>query len=87
MAKLQKQLVIRKKNGLHARPATLFVQLANTFNSSVRVKSNEEVVDGKSIISILSLGVNKGAKISLIAEGEDAKEAIAKLQSFLEDES
>jgi len=86
MARLEKQVLIKRKHGLHARPATLFVQIANKFNSSIKVKSKKEVADGKSIIAILSLGLNKGTKISIVAEGDDAKEALAELIEFIKEE-
>ncbi|MCF7870731.1 MAG: HPr family phosphocarrier protein [Candidatus Omnitrophica bacterium] len=86
MARLEKQVLIKRKHGLHARPATLFVQLANKFDSSVKVKTGKETIDAKSIIAILSLGLNKDAKITIIAEGEDAKEALDELTNFIEGE-
>lgn len=86
MERFEEQVVVRKVHGLHARPATIFVQLANKFNSSVKVERDSEVVDGKSIMAILSLGINTGVEVKLITEGEDAKEALADLKSFLEDE-
>lgn len=86
MAKSKKQIKVKRKNGLHARPATLFVQLANRFNSAIRVENGKESVDGKSIIAILSLGVNKGSKITVAAEGEDSQEALADLEKFLNQE-
>lgn len=87
MEKIETQVVVNKIHGLHARPATIFVQLANKFNSVVKVEKSGEVVDGKSIIAILSLGINKGAKVKLIVEGEDAKEAMGDLSNFLENEN
>ncbi|MBN3039830.1 MAG: HPr family phosphocarrier protein [Candidatus Omnitrophica bacterium] len=86
MARIEEQIVVNKMHGLHARPATIFVQLANKFNSSVKVEKDGEVIDGKSIIALLSLGVNKGMKIKVIAEGEDADEAVGDLKKFLEGE-
>lgn len=86
MARVEKQVVVKKKHGLHARPATLFVQLANKFNSSIKVKRAKDVVDGKSIIAILSLGINRESKVNIITEGEDAKEALEELVSFLKEE-
>ena len=86
MERVEEQVVVRKVHGLHARPATIFVQLANKFNSSVKVESDGEIVDGKSIMAILSLGVNTGVEVKLITEGDDAKEAIDNLKRFLEDE-
>jgi len=87
MAKLEEQIVVNKIHGLHARPATIFVQMANKFNSSVTVEKDGEAVDGKSIIAILSLGVNKGMKIKLVVEGDDAADTMNDLRSFLEGEN
>ena len=84
MGRIEKRVVVRKTHGLHARPATIFVQLANKFDSAVKVEKDGEVVDGKSIIAILSLGVNSGMDIKLIVEGEDAAEAVDDLKNFLE---
>ena len=84
MAKLEEQIVVNKIHGLHARPATIFVQMANKFNSSVMVEKDGEAVDGKSIIAILSLGVNKGMKVKLVIEGEDAVDTMSDLKNFLE---
>ncbi len=84
MARIEEQVVVRKTHGLHARPATIFVQLANKFDSAVKVEKDGEVVDGKSIIAILSLGVNAGMGIKLIIEGDDASEAAKDLKNFLE---
>tara|TARA_B100000315_G_C14357446_1_gene486886 strand:+ start:529 stop:795 length:267 start_codon:yes stop_codon:yes gene_type:complete len=86
MERIEEQLVVKKTHGLHARPATIFVQLANKFHSSVKVEKDGEVVDGKSIIAILSLGVNTGMKVRLIVEGDDAAEAVQDLKNFLEGE-
>ncbi|NQT28260.1 MAG: HPr family phosphocarrier protein [Candidatus Omnitrophica bacterium] len=86
MERIEEQVVVRKTHGLHARPATIFVQLANKFNSSVKIERDGEIVDGKSIMALLSLGVNAGVEVKLIAEGPDAKEAIDDLKRFLENE-
>jgi len=84
MARIEEQIIVNKAHGLHARPATIFVQLANKFNSAVKVEKDGEVVDGKSIIAILSLGINKGMSLRLIVEGDDAGEAARDLKEFLE---
>ena len=86
MERIKEQVVIGKTHGLHARPATIFVQLANKFNSSVKIESDGEIVDGKSIMALLSLGIHAGIEVKLITEGDDAKEAIDDLKKFLEDE-
>ena len=87
MARIEEQVVVNKTHGLHARPATVFVQLANKFNSSVTVEKDGEAVDGKSIIAILSLGVNRGMMVKVIAEGEDAFDTVNDLKKFLESEN
>lgn len=87
MEHLEEQVVVNKEHGLHARPATIFVQMANKFNSSVRIKKGEETMDGKSIIALLSLGINKGMPVTLIIEGSDSQEAMAELKKFLEAEN
>jgi len=86
MERIEEQVIVGRVHGLHARPATVFVQLANKFNSSVKIEKDGEAVDGKSIIAILSLGINKGVNIKLIIEGEDSKEALDDLKKFLERE-
>lgn len=84
MEKIEREVVVNNKHGLHARPAALFVQIANKFDSSVMLENEDELVDGKSIITILSLGINTGTKLKLIVEGFDAKEAVDELVNFLE---
>ena len=57
--------------GLHARPATFFIQRANSFKSSIWVEKDERRVNAKSLLGVLSLGIVKGTKITLIADGTD----------------
>ena len=83
MARLEKEILIENSQGLHARPAALFVQTAAKFDSSVRINKDGETIDGKSIMSILSLGAEHGHKITLIIEGDDAEEAFAELEGIL----
>jgi phosphotransferase system HPr (HPr) family protein len=78
---------IRNKVGLHARPASLFVQTAAKFSSKVRVKNltaNGNFVDAKSIIMVLTLGVMKDHEVVIQTEGEDADAALAALKSLIE---
>ena len=77
-------LTIHHEVGLHARPASLFVQKANSYKSDIRVKFGETTGNAKSILSILTLGVNQGASIIIQAEGEDADQAIADLKALVE---
>ena len=83
MALLKKKLVVKNKQGLHARPAALFVQVANKFDSRITVKRDKEEVNGKSIMGILMLGAEKGSEILIEAEGDDAHLAIVELERIV----
>jgi len=83
MAVIKKELVVKNKQGLHARPAALFVQVANKFDSRVTVRRDEEEVNGKSIMGILMLGAEKGSTIIIEAEGDDAHLAIVELEKII----
>ena len=64
------------KHGLHARPAAVFVDLAKKFKSDIAIVCKGQEVDGKSIISILTLGLGQKAKITIRATGKDAQKAV-----------
>ena len=70
--------------GLHARPATFFVQSAHKFKSSVWVESGDRKVNAKSLLGVLSLGIAKGMTVTLIADGYDEEEAIASLEKLID---
>ena len=74
-----KEVVVQNQVGLHARPATFFIQKANEFKSSIWVEKEERRVNAKSLLGVLSLGIVKGTAITLIADGADEKEAVAAL--------
>lgn len=80
-----RELVIANKSGLHARPATAWVQTASRFKSSIRLKKGEREVDGKSLLGVLSLGLTAGSVIQLTIEGTDAEMASDELTKLLED--
>jgi catabolite repression HPr-like protein/phosphocarrier protein len=71
------------KNGLEARPAALFVQIASKYESHISVVVNEKQVNAKSIMGMMSLGAIKGQNIEIVADGEDEEEAVAALIRFL----
>ena len=71
-----KEATVNNQVGLHARPATFFIQKANEFKSSIWVEKDERRVNAKSLLGVLSLGVVKGTTINLIADGVDEKEAV-----------
>ena len=82
---VEKKITIKNKQGLHARPAALFVQTANKFTSDIIVQKGKQEVNGKSIMGIMMLAAGKGSRITIKANGEDAKEAVEELQGLLSD--
>ena len=78
-----KEVVVQNQVGLHARPATLFIQKANEFKSSIWVEKDERRVNAKSLLGVLSLGITKGLTITIIAEGSDEEEAVNNLVSLV----
>ena len=74
-----KEVTVENQVGLHARPATFFIQKANEFKSSLWVEKEERRVNAKSLLGVLSLGIVKGTAINLIADGADEKEAVEAL--------
>ncbi len=72
--------------GLHARPATFFVQKANSFKSSIWVEKEDCRVNAKSLLGVLSLGISKGTDITLIADGADEAAAIEGLVTLIDKE-
>ncbi|MDR1579860.1 MAG: HPr family phosphocarrier protein [Synergistaceae bacterium] len=79
----EENLTIKNKTGLHARPASDLVSLAQTFSSKIRIRYGERTVDPKSIISLLSGGVKQGAEIELTAEGDDEQRAGRAIADFI----
>lgn len=79
----QRTANVKHRMGLHARPAADFVRLANTFTSEIRVKKGRRVVNGKSIMGILTLAAASGSRVTVEAEGADAVEAAEALSQFL----
>ncbi|MCD6427507.1 MAG: HPr family phosphocarrier protein [Caldisericaceae bacterium] len=80
---LKKDFIIQNKVGLHARPASLFVQTANKFKSNITVEKDGNKVNAKSILGILSLGAEKGAHITIEIEGEDEEAAMQALTQLI----
>jgi len=80
---VEKNLVINNPHGLHARPASQFVQTAGRFLSGVTITKGDETVDGKSIMGILSLGLECGTEIVLRIDGDDAEDAFSYLEKIL----
>ena len=81
---VSKEIVVQNQVGLHARPATFFIQKANEFKSSIWVEKEERRVNAKSLLGVLSLGIVKGTAITLIAEGVDEATAVDTLAELVE---
>ena len=78
------EITVKNEVGLHARPATYFIQKANEFKSGIWVEKEERRVNAKSLLGVLSLGIAKDTVITLIADGADEKEAVAALAELIE---
>lgn len=81
-----KDVVVKNQVGLHARPATFFIQKANEFKSSIWVEKEERRVNGKSLLGVLSLGIVGGTSIRIIADGPDEETAVNSLVALVESE-
>ena len=74
-----KDVMVKNQVGLHARPATFFIQKANEFKSSIWIEKEERRVNAKSLLGILSLGIVGGTNIRIIADGTDEQQAVESL--------
>ena len=83
MPRIEKNIIIKCKQGLHARPAAVFVQIANKFQSSVTVRKSGEEVNGKSIMGMLMLGADHGSEVVMTVDGEDGEQMFAELEAYL----
>ena len=82
MAKVEKELVVSNENGIHARPAAMFVKVSNRFKSEIFVKKDGERVNGKSIMGIMMLAAEFGSTLMITAIGDDAEEAVSALEKL-----
>lgn len=80
---VNKKVTVTNKVGLHARPATFFIQKANEFKASIWVEHDDRRVNAKSLLGILSLGIIQDTEIEIIANGADEKEAVEALTTLL----
>ncbi|HHW36069.1 MAG TPA: HPr family phosphocarrier protein [Bacillales bacterium] len=83
---IEKTVTVKLKTGLQARPAALFVQEANRFSSDIFLEKEGKKVNAKSIMGLMSLAVESGADVKLLAEGHDEQDAVTKLTKFIENE-
>ena len=78
-----REVEIINKLGIHARPAAMFVKLANRFVCNIFVEKDGERINGKSIMGLLMLAAGPGSRLRLYAEGHDASQALAELESLI----
>lgn len=78
-----RDIIVQNKVGLHARPATFFIQKANEFNSSIWIEKDERRANAKSLLGVLSLGIVGGVSIKIIADGNDEEEAVDSLVNLI----
>ena len=81
---ISRDVTIKNSVGLHARPATFFIQKANSYRSSIWVEREDRRVNAKSLLGVLSLGIVKGTAITIIADGADEEAAIATLSELID---
>ena len=79
-----KDVTVQNQVGLHARPATFFIQKANEYKSSIWVEKEERRVNAKSLLGVLSLGIVGGTTIRIIAEGDDESQAVDTLINLVQ---
>lgn len=81
---VSKDVYVQNKTGLHARPASKFVQIANEYKSEIFIQKGNSKVNAKSIMGVMTLGISKGTKITITAEGQDEEKALDKLIELIE---
>ena len=81
---ISKEVTINNQVGLHARPATFFIQKANEFKSSIWIEKDDRRVNAKSLLGVLSLGIVKGTAVNIVADGVDENEAIVTLSELID---
>ena len=80
----QKTITIENKTGIHARPASIFVQTATKFKSKIQLQAKGKTIDAKSILMIMSMGLVKGTEVTIIADGPDEAEAVKALKDLID---
>ena len=80
---ITRDLVVSNKLGIHARPAAMFVKIASKFDCDIFVEKDGERVNGKSIMGLMMLAAGPGSKLTIYAEGNDASQALAELETLI----
>lgn len=83
---MEKNIKLVNESGLHARPAGVLVNEAKKYESDIQIKYGDKTVNAKSIMNLLSLGLDKGSEITIITNGSDEEEALNALSNLLENE-
>ena len=78
------EITVNNEVGLHARPATFFIQKANSFKSSIWIQKDDRRISAKSLLGVLSMGITAGTTITIIADGVDEEEAVNSLVKLVE---
>lgn len=81
---ISREVTITNSIGLHARPATFFIQKANSYKASIWVEKEDRRVSAKSLLGVLSLGIAQGMTVVLIADGQDEEEALKGLSDLID---
>ena len=81
--KISKEFVVLNKQGIHARPAALFVKTANLFDCEIFVEKDGERVNGKSIMGLMMLAAGPGSRLTVFADGKDAAHAVLKIEELI----
>jgi phosphocarrier protein len=81
---VSREVTVINKLGVHARPAAMFVKIANKFQSEITVEKDGEAVNGKSIMGLMMLAAGQGAKLVITAVGRDAETAVSDLESLFQ---
>ena len=79
-----REVTVKNQVGLHARPATFFIQRANEYKSSIWIEKDARKVNAKSLLGVLSLGITKGTSVSILADGADEESAVQGLVDLVE---
>ena len=81
---VEREIIIKNKTGLHARPAAVIVQKANEYSSEVFLEKEGDRVNAKSIMGVMMLAAGEGSRITIIADGDDEGDAVASIAALLE---
>ena len=81
---ITQNVTVKNSIGLHARPATFFIQKANSFRSSIWVEKDDRKVNAKSLLGVLSMGIARGMSITLVADGQGEEEALQGLIALID---